>query len=96
MEMTFRWFGPDDPIPLAHVRQIPGVRGVVTALYDVPVGEAWPREKLERLAATVDDAGMHVAVIESIPVHEDIKLGRPTRDRLIDAYCASACLAEKA
>ncbi|GLC23733.1 mannonate dehydratase [Roseisolibacter agri] len=89
MEMTFRWFGPDDPIPLAHVRQIPGVRGVVSALYDVPVGEAWPREKLERLAATVDDAGLHVAVIESIPVHEDIKLGRPTRDRLIDAYCAS-------
>jgi mannonate dehydratase len=89
MEMTFRWFGPDDPIPLAHVRQIPGVRGVVSALYDVPVGAAWPREKLERLAATIDAAGLRLAVVESIPVHEDIKLGRPSRDRLIDAYAES-------
>ncbi|MGZ8412989.1 MAG: mannonate dehydratase [Gemmatirosa sp.] len=89
MEMTFRWFGPDDPIPLAHVRQIPGVQGVVSALYDVSVGDAWPREKLARLAETVDAAGLRLSVVESIPVHEDIKLGRPTRDRLIDAYCAS-------
>ena len=89
MEMTFRWFGPDDPIPLAHVRQIPGVRGVVSALYDVPVGDAWPADKLARLAEQIDAADMHLAVVESIPVHEDIKLGRPTRDRLIDAYCES-------
>jgi mannonate dehydratase len=89
MEMTFRWFGPDDAVPLAHVRQIPGVCGVVSALYDVPVGAAWPREKLERLASTIDAAGLRLAVVESIPVHEDIKLGRPTRDRLIDAYAES-------
>jgi mannonate dehydratase len=89
MEMTFRWFGHDDAVPLAHVRQIPGVRGVVSALYDVPVGAAWPREKLERLASTIDAAGLRLAVVESIPVHEDIKLGRPTRDRLIDAYAES-------
>ncbi len=43
------------------MRQIPGVRGVVSALYDVPVGEAWPREKLERLAETVDAAGLRLA-----------------------------------
>ena len=89
MQMTFRWFGAFDSIPLAHVRQIPGVRGVVSALYDVPVGDAWPRERLEGLAGTIDDAGLHLAVVESIPVHEDIKLGRSTRDRYIDAYCAS-------
>jgi mannonate dehydratase len=89
MQMTFRWFGPDDPIPLAHVRQIPGVRGVVSALYDVPVGDAWPADKLARLADTIDAAGLQLAVVESIPVHEDIKLGRPTRDRLVDAYCES-------
>src|SRR5262245_21276240 len=89
MQMTFRWFGPFDSIPLAHVRHIPGVRGVVSALYDVPVGDAWPRDRLERLAATIDDGGLHLAVVESIPVHEDIKLGRSTRDRYIDAYCAS-------
>jgi len=89
MKMTFRWFGDGDPIPLAHVRQIPGVRGIVSALYDVPVGQAWPRERLERLATTVAEAGLELAVVESIPVHEDIKLGRPTRDRYIDAFCAS-------
>jgi len=86
MQMTFRWFGPTDPVPLAYVRQIPGVRGVVSALYDVPVGETWPRDGLARLAETVDQAGLALSVVESIPVHEDIKLGRPTRDRLIDNY----------
>ena len=87
--MTFRWFGSSDPIPLAHIRQIPGVQGVVSALYDVPVGDAWPRARLERLGADIDAAGLKLAVVESIPVHEDIKLGRPTRDRLIANYCAS-------
>ena len=89
MYMTFRWFGPSDPIPLTHIRQIPGVKGVVSALYDLPVGAAWPRERLERLAADVDAAGLRLAVVESIPVHEDIKLGRPSRDRLIANYCES-------
>ncbi|HKG92663.1 MAG TPA: mannonate dehydratase [Gemmatimonadaceae bacterium] len=89
MQMTFRWFGPDDPIPLEYVRQIPGVRGVVSALYDVPVGDAWPLDRLTRLAERVDAAGLRLAVVESIPVHEDIKLGRPTRDALIDRYCES-------
>jgi len=87
--MTFRWFGPTDPIPLAHIRQIPGVQGVVSALYDVAVGDAWPHERLERLGAEIDAAGLKLAVVESIPVHEDIKLGRPTRDRLIANYCES-------
>ncbi|HEV8398262.1 MAG TPA: mannonate dehydratase [Gemmatimonadales bacterium] len=89
MYMTFRWFGAADPIPLAHIRQIPGVQGVVSALYDVPVGDAWPRARLERLGAEIDAAGLRLAVVESIPVHEDIKLGRPTRDRLIGNYCDS-------
>jgi mannonate dehydratase len=89
MHLTFRWFGADDPIPLAYVRQIPGVRGVVSALYDVPVGDTWPRDRLARLADEIDAAGLRFAVAESIPVHEDIKLGCPTRDRLIDRYCES-------
>jgi mannonate dehydratase len=83
MYMTFRWFGPADPIPLAHIRQIPGVTGVVSALYDVQVGDAWPKDRLARLQDDIAAAGLTLAVIESIPVHEDIKLGRPTRDRLI-------------
>src|SRR6187431_3033107 len=89
MRMSFRWFGPTDPIPLAHVRQIPGVVGVVSALYDVAVGDVWPLDGLARLIDQVTDAGLDLAVIESIPLHEDIKLGRPTRDRLIDQYCES-------
>jgi mannonate dehydratase len=87
--LTFRWFGPGDPVPLAHVRQIPGVEGVVSALHDVPVGEAWPADRVARLRDAVEAAGLRLAVVESIPVHEDIKLGRPARDRLIDAWCES-------
>jgi len=87
--MTFRWFGPSDPISLTYIRQIPGVRAVVSALYDLPVGAPWPRERLERLAADVGAADLKLAVVESIPVHEDIKLGRPNRDRLIANYCES-------
>src|SRR5256885_690262 len=89
MRMTFRWFGRDDPIPLAHIRHIPGVSGVVSALYDVPVGAAWTRERLERLKGEIEGAGLSFAVVESIPVHEDIKLGRPARERLIANYCES-------
>jgi mannonate dehydratase len=86
---SFRWFGATDPIPLGHIRQIPGVRGVVTALHDVPVGEAWRPEQLSAVKAQIEDAGLHFAVVESVPIHEDIKLGRPARDRLIDNYCVT-------
>lgn len=86
MILSFRWYGKDDPIPLRHIRQIPVIKGIVSALYDVPVGEEWPREKIAALQKAVRDEGLELAVIESIPVHEDIKLGLPTRDRYIDNY----------
>ena len=89
MFVTFRWFGDGDPVPLEKIRQIPGVTGIVSALYDVPVGATWPRDRIQRLADTVADSGLTLSVIESIPVHEDIKLGRPTRDRLIARYADS-------
>ncbi|HZI41969.1 MAG TPA: mannonate dehydratase [Gemmatimonadaceae bacterium] len=89
MFLTFRWFGADDPVSLQNIQQIPGVKGIVSALYDVPAGDPWPRDRVVRLAETVHDAGLELSVIESIPVHEDIKLGRPTRDRLIDNYAES-------
>ncbi|MBQ8345032.1 MAG: mannonate dehydratase, partial [Clostridia bacterium] len=60
--------------------------GVVTAVYDVPVGEVWPLERLQALKAATVAAGLEMEVIESIPVHEDIKLGKPTRDAYIEAY----------
>jgi mannonate dehydratase len=87
--ITFRWFGANDPIPLQYIRQIPAVHGIVSALFDIPVGEPWPLDRIARLIDEVEDAGMSLEVIESIPIHEDIKLGRPTRDRLIDSYCQS-------
>ena len=87
--ITFRWFGRRDPIPLSHIRQIPAVRGIVSALFEIPVGEAWTFDQLARLRDEVDRHAMSLEVIESVPVHEDIKLGRPTRDRLIDNYCES-------
>jgi mannonate dehydratase len=65
------------------------VRGIVGALFDIPVGESWSLDRIESLHDEVDRHGMSLSVIESIPVHEDIKLGRPTRDRLIDNYCES-------
>ncbi len=87
--ITFRWFGPRDPIPLAHIRQIPSVRGVVGSLFDVPVGETWPLDRIAALRGEVERHGMALSVIESIPVHEDIKLGSATRERFIDNYCES-------
>lgn len=87
--ITFRWFGPNDPIPLAYIRQIPAVHGIVGALFDIPVGEPWPLDRIDALREEVERHNMWLAVIESIPVHEDIKLGRDTRDRYIDNYCES-------
>jgi mannonate dehydratase len=89
MYMTFRWFGPDDKVTLEHVRQIPGVEGIVTSLFDRPPGDVWPRSELDALCEDAGRHGLRVAVIESIPVHDDIKLGRPERDRWIDHYCQS-------
>ncbi|MFL5633755.1 MAG: mannonate dehydratase [Gemmatimonadaceae bacterium] len=87
--ITFRWFGPRDPIPLGYIRQIPAVRGIVGALFDIPVGEPWPLDRIESLREEVERNGMALSVVESIPVHEDIKLGLSGRDRLIDNYCES-------
>ncbi len=83
MKMTFRWYGESDPVKLEYIRQIPGLYGVVSAIYDVPVGEVWPLDKLLALRARIEGAGLKFEVVESVPVHEDIKLGKPTRDQLI-------------
>ena len=86
MKMTFRWYGDSDPVPLAYIRQIPGIDGIVSAVYDVPVGEVWPLENIRALKAKIEAHGMKFEVVESVPVHEDIKLGRPTAARLISNY----------
>ncbi len=85
--MTFRWYGEDDPVTLDKIRQIPGVTGIVSAIYDIPVGEVWPLERIIKLKETIEDKGLTLSVIESVPVHEDIKTGDGDRDRYIDNYC---------
>lgn len=86
MKMTFRWYGAGDPVTLDQIRQIPGMSGIVTAVYDVPVGETWPQARIEGLKEQAHAHGLSMEVIESVPVHEHIKLGLPDRDRLIDNY----------
>lgn len=87
MKLSFRWYGKDDKVTLEQIRQIPGMYSIVTAVYDVPVGEIWSRESIAELKQQIETAGLHFEVIESVPVHEDIKLGKPERDRYIENYC---------
>ncbi len=94
--MTMRWYGDSDPVTLEKIRQIPGVTGVVSAIYDVPVGEAWSEESIFALKDKVEAAGLTLKVIESVPVHEDIKLGLPTRDQYIENFCTTLRRLKKA
>ncbi len=89
MNWTLRWFGPHDPVPLAHLRQVPGLDGVVTALADVPAGVAWTRDQVAERVALLATHGLRWNVVESIPVSEDIKTGGPDRDAHVDAWIAS-------
>jgi mannonate dehydratase len=86
MKLSFRWYGKDDPVTLNYIRQIPTMYSIVTAIYDVPVGEVWPKDKIADLKSEVESYGLHFEVIESVPVHEDIKLGLPSRDGYIANY----------
>lgn len=85
--MGFRWYGSnDDPIKLKDIRQIPGTTQVVGALFDVPVGEVWPMGKIQALKNEIEAAGLKLEVIESVNIHDDIKIGLPTRDKYIENY----------
>jgi len=89
MRMTFRWFGPSDPITLQHIRQIPGVEGIVSSAFDVPSDEVIPKETVLELKAMIEKEVMSLDCFESIPVHENIKLGCEDRDRYIDIWLDS-------
>lgn len=87
MKMGFRWFGErDDSVTLQQIRQIPGVTDVVGALHDLPAGEEWPAERVVALRDQIEAAGLAMRVVESVNVHDDIKIGAPGRDLYIDRY----------
>ena len=86
MKMTFRWYGSQsDPIPLKYVKQIPGMTGLM-GLLDKPAGVVWEEDEIKALVDEVHAAGLELEVIESVNVHEDIKMGLPSRDEYIANY----------
>ncbi|WP_208586629.1 mannonate dehydratase [Gracilibacillus suaedae] len=87
MRMVFRWFGEgNDSVTLSQIKQIPGVEGIVWALHDIPPGEIWPQDRIYEVKQQVDRYGLHLDVVESVNIHESIKLGRADRDRYITNY----------
>jgi mannonate dehydratase len=85
---SLRWFGPNDPVPLAHIRQS-GATHVFTSLHQIPYGEVWPREAIRERKQQIEAAGLRWNVIESLPIHEDIKTGRGDLKKLFQNYTTS-------
>jgi len=85
MEESFRWFGPNDSVPLSHIRQT-GASRVFTSLHQIPYGELWSREAIRERKTLLEAAGLAWTVVESVPVHEDIKTGRGDLQRLFANY----------
>ena len=87
MEMTLRYYGAKyDTVTLKQIRQIPGVTGVITTLYDTQPGEVWSRERIRALKEEVEASGLRISGIESVNVHDAIKVGSDGRDKYIDHY----------
>lgn len=90
MRMTLRWYGPGfDSVTLEQIKQIPGVTGVITTLYDVPAGDEWTYDRVKGLKDIVEAAGLKIEGIESFNIHDSIKIGTPDRDKYIDNYIKS-------
>lgn len=87
MKMTFRWYGEKfDSVKLWQIRQIPGMTGIITTLYDTKPGDEWDADAIARMKKTVEAAGLELSGIESVNIHDAIKVGAPERDRYIQSY----------
>ncbi|MGU3470480.1 mannonate dehydratase [Paenibacillus sp. D51F] len=87
MNMSFRWFGEgNDTVTLSQIRQIPGVTEIVWSLHDIPAGEEWPLDRIVDIRDQAAAHGLGINVVESVNIHEDIKLGLPSRDVYIENY----------
>lgn len=87
MNMTFRWYGRgNDTISLEQVKQIPGVKGIVWALHEKPVGDVWTKEEIKSEVEYIESHGFHAEVVESVNIHESIKLGNEQRTLYIENY----------
>ena len=87
MQMTFRWYGEgNDRIKLSDIKQIPGVEGIVWALHHKMPGEVWSEEEIKEVMDNLHAHGFNGDVVESVNVHDDIKIGLPTRDGYIENY----------
>lgn len=90
MKMTFRWYGAEsDAVSLSQIRQIPGMSGVMGVLDYKAAGEVWTEEEIAAYIHQIQTAGLECEVIESVNVHEDIKMGLPSRDAYIANYCTT-------
>ncbi len=85
LQQLMRWYGPDDPVPLDHIAQA-GCTGVVSALHTIPVGEVWPLEAIEAHRKMIAGRNLSWTVVESLPVHESIKIGAADADHYIRQY----------
>ena len=87
MQMTFRWYGEgNDSVTLEQIKQIPGVKGIVWALHDKQPGEVWEATEITKVQKQLEPYGFNMEVVESVNVHDDIKIGLPSRDQYIENY----------
>ena len=87
MQMGFRWYGEgNDKIKLSDIKQIPGVTSIVWALHHKMPGEVWEVEEIAEVKRQLDEYGFNMDVVESVNVHDDIKIGLPSRDAYIENY----------